>query len=294
MGGPSLLKRCERIAIDGIELRVLDVGPRRQVPTSTTLLIIPGHTARIEGFVDLIGTLAEAHRVLVVDMPGSGESDKPDRVYDLRFYEDTLVAVLDQRRVSEAVPVGGSLGGNLVLRLGRRFPERFPRLVLWAPGSAWKARPGLARLIRRTMGRWSFWPSVKVQSRFWYSPDFPRRNQDLAETFAYYRRVMGPGFVQMYWGLAADQVGTSLFDIAPEIGQRALLMWGDQDHGGGMGKGVARLHTLLPNHEFHVFAGARHSLEAEIPDLVGPRILAFLAETSSLGGDVPPGPDGRS
>ncbi len=266
---------------------MLDVGPDGSDPGSTTILLIPGHTARIDGFVDLIPALAERHRVLVADLPGSGESDKPDRRYDLRFYEDTLVALLDQRGVSQAVPIGGSLGGNLVLRLGHRFPGRFPRLALWAPGSAWKARPGLARLIRVTMGRWSFWPSVKIQSRYWYSPDFARRDQDLADTFDYYRRVMGPGFVAMYWGLAADQVATSLFDIAPEIGQRTLLMWGDQDHGGGMGKGVARLHELLPNHEFHVFGGARHSLEAEIPESLGRRILTFLDDTAALGGDRP-------
>ena len=28
------------------------------------------------------------------------------------------------------------LGGNLVLRLGHRYPERFERLAPWAPGSA--------------------------------------------------------------------------------------------------------------------------------------------------------------
>ena len=241
------------VEIEGIRLRYVDVGPVTPTPTSTTLLVIPGHTARIEGFDDMVPTLSEHHRVLVMDLPGSGESDKPDRRYDLRLYEDTLVGLLDHLGIDQAIPVGGSLGGNLVLRLGHRFPERFPRLVLWAPGGAWTARPWLAALIDRTMGRWSFWPSVRIQSRYWYSPDFPGRDQDLAETFAYYRRVMSPGFVQMYWGLAADQVGTSLFDIAPAVAQRTLLMWGDQDHGGGMGRGVARVHQLLPDHRFHVF-----------------------------------------
>ena len=288
VAGAGILDRTERVSVAGLDLRVLDIGPEAPGPDATTLLVIPGHTARIDGFVHLVPPLAERHRVLLLDLPGSGESEKPDRRYDLRFYEDVLVAFLDERGVAEAVPVGGSLGGNLVLRLGHRFPERFPRLVLWAPGSAWTARPRLAAAIRATMGRWSFWPSVRIQSRYWYSPDFPGRDQDLADTFAYYRRVMSPGFVQMYWGLAADQVGTSLFDIAPAVAQRTLLMWGDQDHGGGMGRGVARVHQLLPDHRFHVFEGARHSIEAEIPDGVAATILAFLAETADLGGDRPP------
>ena len=263
------------VDVDGMRLRYLDTGP---VEGSLPLLVIPGHTARIEGFLPMVPALAAAHRVLVLDCPGSGESEKPDRTYDLRFYEDTLIAFLDHLGIDQAIPVGGSLGGNLVLRLGHRFPERFPRLVLWAPGSAWKAKPVLAWLTRNVVGsrllrKVLFWPVVRAQSRFWYSPDHPGRQQELDETFAYYRRIMSPGFLAMYWGMAADQLRRSLFDLAPEIGQQTLLMWGDQDNGAQMGKGVARLHQLLPDNRLHVFPGRRHSLEAECPDDLAEQIL---------------------
>jgi pimeloyl-ACP methyl ester carboxylesterase len=264
---------AQRIDVGGIGLRYIDVGPRHGTP----LLIIPGHTARIEGFDAMVPALSADHRVLVVDLPGSGESDKPDIEYSLRLYEDTLVGFLDALGIDGAVPVGGSLGGNLVLRLGHRFPDRFERLVLWSPGSAWKARPWLATLMGRVGGRALFWPTVRIQSRYWYSPDFPGRDQALRETFDYYRRVMGPGFVAMYWGLAADQIGTSLFDLAPAIQQPTLLMWGDQDHGAGMGDGVARLHRLLPHSELVVFPGARHSVETEIPQALAGAILGYLS-----------------
>lgn len=264
------------IELAGLRLRYLDHGPLHTGPTTRTLLVIPGHTARIEGFAAMVDALADHHRLLVLDFPGSGESEKPDRAYDLRFYEDTAVALLDALGVGDAVPVGGSLGGNLVLRLGHRFPERFPLLVLWAPGGAWKARPWLASLIDRVCGRRLFWPSVRIQSRYWYAPDFPGRQRELDETFAYYRRVEGPGFVRMYWGMAADQIRHSLFDIAPSIRQPSILMWGDQDDGAGMGAGVARLHQLLPDNELCVFPGRRHSLEAEIPDELAATILEFV------------------
>lgn len=265
----------EFLTIDGLRVRILDTGPP---PVSTSdanrlpLLVIPGHTARIDGFEELVPPLAAEHRVVVVDLPGCGESDKPDRRYDLRFYEDVLMAVLDQLGIERAIPVGGSLGGNLVLRLGHRFPDRFPRLVLWAPGGAWTARPRLAALVRR-LGRAAFWPSVRIQSRYWYDQAYDGRQQALDDTFAYYRRVMGAGFVKMYWGIAADQLAHSLFDIAPSVSQPTLLMWGDHDNGAGMGAGVARLHELLPDSELVVFEGARHSLETEIPAELAAAIL---------------------
>ena len=39
----------------------------------------------------------------------TGEADKPERRYTLRYYEDTLMAVLDALGVDQAVPVGGSV-----------------------------------------------------------------------------------------------------------------------------------------------------------------------------------------
>lgn len=267
------------IEVVGLRLRHLDVGPLEGEADGPPLLIIPGHTARIEGFEDLVPLLAARRRVLVLDLPGSGESDKPVRRYDLAFYEDTLVAYLDALGIERAVPVGGSLGGNLVLRLGHRFPERFARLVLWAPGSAWKPKRALAGitdalLARTPLGRLLFWPTVRIQSRFWYEPSFPLRQRHLDETFAYYRRVMGPGFLAMYWGMAADQLRRSLFDLAPDIAQPTVLVWGDQDHGAGMGDGVAHLHELLPDSRLVVLPGRRHSLEAECPVELAEAILA--------------------
>ena len=274
--------------IEGVRVRYLDVAPTAGGDDRLPLLIIPGHTARIEGYLPLIPALSAHHRVIVLDLPGSGESEKPVRRYDLRYYEDTLVALLDHLGIAQAVPVGGSLGGNLVLRLGHRFPDRFPRLVLWAPGSAWKAKPVLAWLTRhvvggRLLGRIMFWPVVRTQSRFWYSPHYPGRQHELDETFAYYRRVMSPGFIAMYWGMAADQVGRSLFDLAPDIRQPTRIMWGDQDNGAGMGQGVARLHQLIPDNQLHVFPGRRHSLEAECPDDLAAQILVGCDDPASNG-----------
>ncbi len=266
-----------------MRVRYLDVAASPDAPSPRTLVVIPGHTARIEGFVDMVPRLAQEHRVIVVDLPGSGESDKPDRAYTLTGYEDVVIGVIDALHAQRPVPVGGSLGGNLVLRLGSRFPERFDTLVLWAPGGAWRARPRTAAVLRRLLGsspvgRALFWPSVRIQSRYWYDRQFPGRQRALDETFAYYRRVMCPGFVRMYWDIAADQIGHSLFDIAASMRQPTLLMWGDRDHGANMGEGVARLDQLLPNGRLHVFPGARHSLETEIPEELSDTILAFLRE----------------
>jgi pimeloyl-ACP methyl ester carboxylesterase len=265
------------VTVDGMRLRYVDVGPTAPAGHPKTLVILGGHTSRLEGFDAIVAPLSRRNRVVVLDFPGTGYSEKPDRPYTLRFYEDTLVHFLDTLGIGKAVLVGGSLGGNLVLRLGHRFPERFPMLVAWAPASAWRAQPRLAGLLRSLGGRVLFWPSVWIQSRFWYGDDFPGRDAALEGTFAYYREVMSPGFVRMYWEIGIDQLESSLFEIAPEIQQPTLLLWGDRDNGANMGAGVAKLHKLLPHHEFRVFPGARHSVETEIPNELADKIDEFVS-----------------
>jgi pimeloyl-ACP methyl ester carboxylesterase len=267
----------------GLRVRYIDVGPTEPTPgpPALPLMLIPGHTSRVEEYDAMVPALARRHRVVVTDYPGSGWAEKPDREYSLRLYEDVSIALLDQLGIGEALLAGGSQGGNLVLRLGHRFPERFPRLAPWAPGSAWDAQPRVARLTRAVRSYALFWPIVWVQSRFWYGPDWPGRDAALAETFAYYREVMGPGFVRMYFEMAADQVGRSLFDLAPAIDQPVWLGWGDQDDGANMGEGVARLCKLLPRCELRVFPGARHSLAAEVPDELAAAVAEFLDRHAS-------------
>jgi pimeloyl-ACP methyl ester carboxylesterase len=283
----------------GLRVRYVDVGPTDAAverASAPALLLIPGHTSRIEEYDGHVPTPARRHRVVVLDYPGSGYAEKPDREYSLALYEDVSTALLDALGIGRAHLAGGSLGGNLVLRLGHRYPDRFERLAPWAPGSAWRAQPRLGRAMRALRGYALFWPIVWIQSRYWYGADWPGRDAALADTFAYYREVMGPGFVRMYFEMAADQVERSLFDLAPAIRQPVWLGWGDQDDGANMGAGVAQLATLLPHCELRVFPGARHSLAAEIPQALAAALEEFLTRSSLSPGAPPrarPGPAPR-
>lgn len=261
----------------GLRLRYIDVGPTDPHRPGMPLLLIHGHTSRIEEYDDLVPHLAVHHRVLVCDLPGCGYSDKPPgRAYTLRLYEDVLLAFLDALGVDEAYVAGGSLGGNLVLRLGHRVPDRFGRLVAWAPAGAWRPARAVGRAMRALGNGVLFWPAVWGQSRFWYEKSWPGRKNALRETFEYYREVSCRGFVRMYWDVAADQISHSHFDYAHEIRQPTLLAWGDRDNGLNMGAGVKRLSQIMPQASLRIFEGARHSLANEIPEQLARAANDFL------------------
>ena len=261
------------IRIDGIRVRYIDEG------AGVPVLLVPGHTSRIEEYDDVTAALRGSHRVLVLDFPGSGYSEKPDRTYDLAFYDRMIVAFLDAVGVGRCVIAGGSLGGNLALRAAAAHPDRFVAVAAWGPGSAWERKPVMAAFARY-FGYLPYLVSVRIQSTYWHDKDWPGREEAVRSTFAYYDEVMCAEFVRMYWGLAADQMDTSLFDIAAGIRPPVLLMVGDRDDGFDMYAGVKRLHALMPHAKLVVFRDARHSLVSERTDDLIRELQGFLAGTT--------------
>jgi pimeloyl-ACP methyl ester carboxylesterase len=259
-----------------VRLRYVDV--RAPAESGPPVVMLHGIASRIEEYEDLIDRLRLRRRVIVMDLPGNGYSDKPERPYTLAFLEDAVLGLLDQLAVEEADLAGGSLGGNLTLRLAHRAPERFRRLVPWAPAGAWEPMWffGFLHSVLVRVGTAFFWPAVWVQSRFWYHPRWQGRRHALGEAFEHFREVHGRGFVRMYFELCREQVTTSLFPIAPAIRQPTRVVWGDQDHALGMGPGVKRLVTLLPRASLRVVRDARHSLALEAPEELAAEVDGFL------------------
>jgi pimeloyl-ACP methyl ester carboxylesterase len=72
----------------------------------------------------LLGPLAERHRLIALDLPGHGQSeDAPDpmRSYTRSGFADVAAQVLEQLGVTEAVVLGWSLGGHIAIDMIPRF-----------------------------------------------------------------------------------------------------------------------------------------------------------------------------
>lgn len=84
----------------------------------------------------LAGDLADAgHRVVLLDLPGHGRSDKPRQVAAHRMdaYARHVLHLLDELGVAQAAVGGMSLGADVTLQLGLLAPERMRAMVLEMP-----------------------------------------------------------------------------------------------------------------------------------------------------------------
>lgn len=88
----------------------------------------------------LADDLAErGHRVILLDLPGHGRSDKPRHASAHRMdsYAHSVVGLLDELGLEEAVIGGVSLGANVSLQVAVQAPERVRGLVVEMPVLEW-------------------------------------------------------------------------------------------------------------------------------------------------------------
>jgi hypothetical protein len=96
-------------------------------------------------FLPTLAALAGGFRVIALDLPGFGDSDKPlGAAYDAPYFAAVVVDLLDALDIECAHLIGNSLGGRVVLEVGMRHPDRAGGLALLAPSLAWKRQRALA------------------------------------------------------------------------------------------------------------------------------------------------------
>jgi pimeloyl-ACP methyl ester carboxylesterase len=82
---------------------------------------------------------ASGHRVVLLDLPGHGLSEKPKRAsfHRMDTYAQHVVHLLDHLGVDRAVVGGVSLGANVSLLVAAQAPERVKALVIEMPVLEW-------------------------------------------------------------------------------------------------------------------------------------------------------------
>ena len=135
------------------QLRVIDKNPSG---ARETVLLVHGYGSSSASYAPVMDALARHLRVLAIDLPGFGKSDRREGDYSPDALADVLADVLTQKGVQRAHVVGHSWGSSVVLAFARRHPERLDKLVIisgWVydeqllPVMRWARVPGLGEAL---------------------------------------------------------------------------------------------------------------------------------------------------
>lgn len=99
--------------------------------TGRPLLLLHGLGGSLYDWRKVMEPLAKSHRVIAVDMLGSGESDMPQEAdYSLGAEAARIEKFMDALKIDRATVVGNSFGGGVAMKLAARTPARIEKLVL--------------------------------------------------------------------------------------------------------------------------------------------------------------------
>lgn len=136
-----------RIVIDGLAVHVRDTGPPEDDPAARVLLLLHGaSTSLLDYESSLLPALSTAYRVVSIDRPGHGYSERGATWPSPYDQADTAARVLEHLGIENAIWVGHSWAGSVVLAAALEQQERVEAGILlagathpWAGGSAWHA-----------------------------------------------------------------------------------------------------------------------------------------------------------
>jgi pimeloyl-ACP methyl ester carboxylesterase len=102
------------------------------------VICVHGLGATKASFLPTVAALADHYRVIAMDLPGFGDSNKPiAAAYDAPYFARAIEALLDELEIERAHLIGNSMGGRVAIEMGLLRPERTEKIALLSPALAW-------------------------------------------------------------------------------------------------------------------------------------------------------------
>ncbi|MGQ0810894.1 MAG: alpha/beta fold hydrolase [Nitrospiraceae bacterium] len=282
---PQWFDSIERLPIhstivNGHRIAYLDQG---QGPT---IILIHGFGGSLWQWEYQQDALSAGHRLITLDLLGSGLSDKPD----IEYRPDELVAFfrgfMDALHLERASLIGNSMGAGFAIGMALSHPERVDRLILIAGLPDHVTDKLTSPLIRRaldtrapawlvSMGNRLFGRSVTesiLQEIVFDQSLLTEAVIDRSNRNRRRPRLIGPALaigrnLPLWEQGYAKRLG--------EIRHRTLIIWGAEDRVFPPTAG-RDLQTVIPESVFELIPNAGHIPQWEQPHVINPLITEFL------------------
>ncbi|MBI3724011.1 alpha/beta hydrolase [bacterium] len=223
--------------------------------------------------------IAAGHRVIGVDLPGWGKSEKPDATYSIEWYLHWLERFLRALDLERAVLVGNSMGGILAALHAERHPET-PGVALLAPAG------GPQPFLKRQIASYALSEAqlLSVGPRRWRIAVSQNFHNPIPELEEIVRRGLaiskGKGWPAYCRALSRGARAALGFDLVPHLDKircPVLLLWGREDR-----MCPASWATIfaprLARARVRVIEGCGHFPSIERPEETERELLSWLRE----------------
>jgi pimeloyl-ACP methyl ester carboxylesterase len=259
------------LTVDGVRLHYVERG--RGEP----LVLIHGNGMMIHDFLvsGIVDALAERYRVIIIDRPGYGYSDRPRALWTPRAHATLFQKALQQLGVTQAIVLGHSWGALVAVALALQAPHLVRSLVL-ASGyyyptlradvmlSSPAAIPGIGDLMRHTVspvvGR--ILQPAMIKAMFAPADVTERFNREFPKAM-----MLRPLQLRASAEDAAlmTPVTVELEKHYRDLRLPVVIIVGGDDQIADVDRQSKRLHSELPNSELIVVPGMGHMIQHLAP-----------------------------
>lgn len=288
---PLLAPLARRVELPRHKLTLFLYDTQPAVRDDVPLVLVHGLGDEADTWRQVLPSLAVKRRVLAVDLPGFGRSDKPDAPYTVPWCAAVLCELLDALQIEEVALAGHSLGAITCHWLALQHTPRVERLALLAGGLVAAPRKldwNTLLLLTPGVGEWLYTrlrhdPQAAYASLRPFYGDIDALPQ--AERDFLFQRVN-----ERVWN---DEQRRAFFRTLRRLARwlpaqqktvarhlagfttPTIVLWGEQDRIANLANGRL-LATLQPAARLTVLAGAGHNLHQEQPAAVAQALVDFF------------------
>ena len=226
------------------------------------------HSIGNHGWLPLHERLAEHFTVYVPDLPGYGQSERPEWARDMRDMALVMHLLFDRMDLDEVSLVGLGFGGWLAAEMAPMNQRRVRRMVL--VGAA-----GIQPTDGEIMDQMLMDYTEYVQSGF-HDPEAYRRifgdelEMHVKELWDYSREMTA----RLAW--KPYMFNRRLPHVLREVRTPTLVVWGDDDRVVPMSSGQ-QYREALPNARLEVIENCGHLVDLEQPERLAELVQRHLA-----------------
>ncbi|MFK8138966.1 MAG: alpha/beta fold hydrolase [Bdellovibrionales bacterium] len=248
---------------------------------SSTLVFFHGISASHYTWRLVLPLLKKNFRLLVVDLPGFGQSSKiKNYSYNLDDQTELMHRFLRTYGVVKPILVGSSMGGNIALWMARQYPEEYQDLVVISPA----VEPGIGKLLNLRPLRFFARPLSFVADRAFVERML---NLVVADKSIVTEEVIDAYFEPYSRNHLAVKSLIKAFDAVKDrrlpkrlkyLRAKTLILWGEKDKLTSI-KAAPRLNSILPHSNLEVNELAGHHIMEDDPHWVADMIQLYFKNT---------------
>ena len=276
---PAFMPFVRRVTLarSGFTLFLYDTQPDAVVGVAP-LLLVHGLGDEADTWRHVLPALSAQRRVIAIDLPGFGRSDKPDASYAVPWFAGVLLDLLDTLQIERVALAGHSLGAVTSHWLALEQPARIERLALLDGGlvaKAGKLDMGTLLFLMPGIGEWLYTRLRKDPQAAYDSLRPYYVNLDAlpeADRALLYERVnqrvwnddQRRAFFRTFRSLVRWLPGQQK-DLPARLAAvttPTYVLWGEQDRIASVENGRA-LTAMQPGVQLTVLPGAGHNIQQE-------------------------------